>query len=334
MPDGSEQAPRPRRHRWRWAGVALLLASQGALATLEAEQDPYRWLDRMREAARTLNYDGVFVYRHEGGMETIRVIHRVTGGREEERLTSLDGAHREVLRDPDRVTCILSDDRSVVVDESRSRGLFGVAFRQTDDRMRGNYRVELGGKARIAGRDAREVRVAAADEFRYGYRMWLDVATGLLLKSQLLDGSGMVLEELLFTRVELPESIPDSVLQPEVASEGFDRHSTPVAVGAPAPAAVDWSVDWVPPGFQKTAQSREPLLSPHAPVDHLVFTDGLAAFSVYLERLPPGGAPFEGLSQMGALTAFGGRIGEYQVTVIGEVPRATVDRVGRSVKRR
>lgn len=334
MPDGSDSTPRGRHLRLRWLGLTLLLAFQAASAGLEGEQDPYHWLERMREAARTLNYDGVFVYRHDGGMETIRVIHRVSGGREEERLTSLDGARREVLRDPERVTCILSDNRSVLVDESRGRGLFGSALRQLDDRMRGHYRLDLGGQARIAGRDARELRVTPADEFRYGYRLWLDVATGLLLKSQLLDEKGVVLEELLFTRVELPETIPDSVLQPEVASEGFDRHTTPVSETPPSVVPPELSVGWVPPGFSNTGHSREPLSGLHTPADHLVFTDGLAAFSVYLERLAPGGAPFEGLSQMGALSAYGGRVGEFQVTVIGEVPRVTVDRVGRSVQRR
>lgn len=333
MPDGSERTQARRHRRARWLGLTLLLAVQAVSAGLEREEDPYQWLDRMREAARSLNYDGVFVYRHDGGMETIRVIHRVSGGREQERLTSLDGAKREVLRDHERVTCILSDDRSVLVDESRGRGLFGSALRQADERIRDHYRLELGGRARIAGRDARELRVAPADEFRYGYRLWLDVDTGLMLKSQLLDEKGAVLEELLFTRVELPETIPDSVLQPEVASEGFAHHRT-TAPDAPGEALLpDWSVGWVPPGFSKTAQSREPLAGVHAPADHLVFTDGLAAFSIYLERLRPEGAPFEGLSQMGALSAYGGRVGEFQVTVIGEVPRVTVDRVGRSVQR-
>lgn len=334
MLDGRESTQGGHYRRLRWLGLTLLLGFQAAFAAPEGDQDPYRWLERMREAARSLNYDGVFVYRHDGGMETIRVIHRVSDGREQERLTSLDGAQREVLRDPERVTCILSDNRSVLIDESRGRGLFVSALRQADDRMRGHYRLGLGGQARIAGRDARELRVTPTDEFRYGYRLWLDVATGLLLKSQLLGESGTVLEELLFTRVELPETIPDSALQSEVASEGFDRHTTPVSEAQPGPASPEWSIGWIPPGFSKHGHSREPLSGVHAPADHLVFSDGLAAFSVYLERLPPGGQPFEGLSQMGAMTAYGGRVGEFQVTVIGEVPRITVDRVGRSVQRR
>ena len=337
MRDGRDNAPGAGPLRRLWIGITLALAAQLAAASSAGDQDPSWWLERMPVAARTLNYDGVFVYRHAGGMETIRVIHRVVDGNEQERLTSLDGDRREVLRGPDRVTCIWSGNKSVLVDESRRRGLLGSALFQADDRLRQQYRLEMGGQARIAGRAARELRVAPVDEFRYGYRLWLDVGSALLLKAQLLDEKAAVLEELLFTRIELPEEIPDNVLEPEVASEGFDRHTTAgPAAPAPAPktAPPHWAVGWVPPGFHETGYSREPLAGGQTPVDHLVFSDGLAAFSVYVERVTGDRKPFEGLSQMGALTAYGKRLGEFQLTVVGDVPRVTVDRVGRSVQRR
>ena len=335
MRDGRDKVPGAGPLRRLWMGITLAVAAQAATAGPAGDQDPSRWLERMPVATRTLNYEGVFVYRHSGGMETIRVIHRVVDGKEQERLTSLDGDRREVLRDPERVTCIWSDNKSVLVDESRRRGLLGSALFQADDRLRQHYRLEMGGHARIAGRAAQEVRVAPVDEFRYGYRLWLDVGSGLLLKAQLLDEKAAVLEELLFTRIELPEEIPDNVLEPEVASEGFDRHTNAgPPVPAPKAAPPQWAVSWVPAGFHQTGYSREPLVDGQAPVDHLVFSDGLAAFSVYLERITGERSPFEGLSQMGALAAYGKRIGEFQVTVVGDVPRVTVDRVGRSVQRR
>jgi sigma-E factor negative regulatory protein RseB len=318
-----------------WLGVVLAFASAAAGAGAPPGDDPFAWLERMRDASRALNYEGVFVYRHDGEIETLRVIHRVTENGEQERLTSLNGARREVLRDRHRVTCILSDNRSVLVDESRSRGLFASALRQSDDRLRGQYRLSLAGQERVAGRLTREIRIEPADAFRYGYRLWLDEQTGLPLKSQLVDESGSTLEEFLFTTINLPDSIPDTMLEPEVSGEGFDWHTTTRGTGDdPTRKRSDLLVGWVPPGFVKTADTREPLSGGHQPTEHVVFTDGLAAFSVYLERVDAVKAPFEGLSQMGAITAFGMRLGEHQVTVIGEVPKATVDRVGRSVQRR
>ena len=329
MPAGSART-RTRLLTLGWAAAVLAFSGAGA----SAGDDPYRWLERMREAARALTYEGVFVYRHGGDIETIRVIHRVTEGGEQERLTSLNGARREVLRDRHRVTCIFSDNRSVLVDESRGRGLFASALRQSDDRLRGHYRLSLGGQERVAGRLTRELRIDPADEFRYGYRLWLDEQTGLLLKSQLVDERGGTLEEFLFTNINLPETIPDTMLEPEVSGEGFDWHTTPDGQASSPADPSGILVEWVPPGFVKSADSREPLSGGHQPVQHLVFTDGLAAFSVYLEPVAPGKTPFEGLSQMGAMSAFGARLGDHHVTVIGEVPRTTVDRVGRSVQRK
>lgn len=337
MRHGKDNAPGAGPLRRPRIGIALMLVAQVVAAGSAGGENPSWWLERMPVASRTLNYDGVFVYRHAGGMETIRVIHRVVDGNEQERLTSLDGDRREILRDPERVTCIWSDNKSVLVDESRRRGLLGSGLFQASDLLLQQYRLEMGGEARIAGRAAREVRVAPVDEFRYGYRLWLDVGSALLLKAQLLDNKAVVLEELLFTRIELPEEIPDNVLESEVASEGFNRHTTagPSAPAqAPKMALPRWAVGWVPPGFYQRGYAREPLGGGQTPVDHLVYSDGLAAFSIYLEQLTGDRKPFEGLSQMGALTAYGKRLGEFQVTVVGDVPRATVDRVGRSVQRR
>jgi len=292
----------------------------------------------MRAAAAGLNYEGIFVYRRGGQMETIRIIHRVSDTGEQERLTSLNGAAREVLRDGRALTCIRADERAVLVDESGRNGLLGNRLRQWDDRFFDHYRVSLGGAERVAGRKTREVRIDPADEFRYGLRLWLDEQTGLLLKSSLLDVGGEPVEEMIFTSVQLPPTIPENALRPEVAGEGFERRLLADADAAPTEASQSdpspWVFGWMPPGFAKSVYSRRPLAGSSRPVEHIVFTDGLAAFSVYLEELGPEWQPFEGGRQVAGLSAFGRRVGDHQVTVLGDVPSETVGRVARAIQRR
>lgn len=318
-------------------GVGLWLAVAGApLAAGDDSAPPHRWLERMRIAAAGLNYEGVFVYRRGGHMETIRIIHRVSDGQEQERLTSLNGAPREVVRDQHGLTCIRGDERAVLVDESRGRGLLGSRLREFDDRLLQHYRVSLGGNERIAGRPTREVRIEPADEFRYGLRLWLDEQTGLLLKSAVVGAEREPVEELIFTSIDLPDSIPENALKPELSGEGFERRTITGAPGASEDLeASPWTFGWLPPGFDKSAHSRDTLAGSAAPVEHIVFTDGLAAFSVYLEEVAADQVRLEGATRVGGLSAFGRRVGaNHQVTVLGEVPSETVGRVARAMQRR
>jgi len=106
--------------------------------------------------------------------------------------------------------------------------------------------------------------------------------------------------------------------------------------GAPGEAADggDWTAAWLPPGFMLTQRSHHPMPSDAVDVEHLVFTDGLATVSVYVEPESPGKEPLTGHSSMGAVNAHGSRSGDYRITVVGEVPRATVERIGTSMQRR
>jgi sigma-E factor negative regulatory protein RseB len=319
--------------------LALLLPLLIGTAATAQDRNAEALLERMRSAAASINYVGVFVYRRNGQMETIRIVHRVSEDGEQVRLTSLNGAPREILRDHRGVTCVRSDHRSVLVNESRGHGVFpGAALRTAGPGVGPHYRVSLGGEERVAGRPTREVRVEPTDAFRYGLRLWLDNETGLVLKSTLLDGQGQELEQFMFTSIEVPATIPAEDLAPEVSSEGFAWQTTPApkaeARGEPAAAEPAWMVGWVPPGFAQSAHSRESMPGVRHPVEHLVFTDGLAAFSIYLERVDTERPPLEGASRVGAMTAYATHTADHQVTVLGEVPVATVERVARSVARR
>jgi len=318
------------------AAAALLLALGAAAAAGEdrpgsdvAEQ----LLMRATQAASALNYDGTFVYRAGEWMETMRIIHRADPERGSmARLISLSGEAREVIREANRVTCILPDSSSVLVSTSKPRAVTGLGVFNPQGAWREHYDLGLAPGDRVAGRSTQRVTVMPRDAFRYGYRLWVDRDSGFLLRSELVDGDGHALEQIVYTHLDLPERIPDELLRPGITGEGFTWYTSD-APRDPERAS-DWRVDWLPGGFRMRDRATDPAAAGRMPVEHLVYTDGLASVSVFIEHLDAGGESLEGISRMGAVNAYGVMVGGFQVTAVGEVPAATVERIGRAVSRR
>ncbi|MDX1527862.1 MAG: MucB/RseB C-terminal domain-containing protein [Gammaproteobacteria bacterium] len=315
-------------------GVAFTAWSYICFAGTWSERPASEWLEKMARASQSLNYDGTFVYRNGDRMESMRIIHRATPGGERERMFSLTGAAREVLRDSEKVTCILPDNRSVVVTKSRPRSVTLRVF-DPQDGFAKHYDLSSQPGERVAGRKTALIKVKPKDEYRYGYRLWLDRVTGLLLKSELVGDGGRALEQIVYTDIKMPAYIPDELLEPAISGEGFTWYtdSDPMT-----PAAMEnanaWSVGWLPRGFEMTDRVIDPSSLSRMPIEHLVYTDGLASVSVFIERLSSAAEGIDGHSNMGAINAYGRVLGDHQITVVGEVPSITVERVADSVQRR
>ena len=131
--------------------------------------------------------------------------------------------------------------------------------------------------------------------------------------------------------MSMPENIPDTMLEPETSGEGFTWYTNDGPEQDTQVTGSDWQVGGLPAGFTLKSSEEEPIPNSDAPVRHMVYSDGLASFSVYIERLTADKEPFVGLSQMGAMSAFGKVIGDNQFTVVGEVPSNTVEQVGQAV---
>ncbi len=325
---------KPVRHATARAALLVSTLVVSLACPALASDDARSWLKRMTDAAKSLNYEGTFVYRQGAHIESMRIIHRAEAEGERERIVSLNGVPREVLRDRTQVTCIMPDDHAVVVDSRRSKGRLVSSFESIDERLESFYRFSVGDVDRVAGRTARIIRIQPRDEYRYGYSIWLDEETALLLKSELLDGEGNVLEQIMYTSVNLPEIIPDTMLEPEITGEGFTWYRSAGGEADARQLSSDWLVGGLPVGFVLKSSYQEPLPKSDVPVRHMVYSDGLASFSVYVERLTTDKEPFAGLSQMGAMNAFGKLVGDNQITVVGEVPKKTVEQVGQAVERR
>lgn len=317
---------------WKVCGWCLLLLAAGP--AVASADDARQWLQKMSHAVETLNYEGTFVYLHAGHMDAMHIIHRYGPDGEQERLVSLTGAAREVIRNNRTVTCVLPDSKSVVVNKSLPRTPFPGVLPDNLERLTRNYSFQVLGSDRMTGMAARVIAIKPKDRFRYGHRLWLAKDNDLLLKSDLTDQHGVPVEQVMFTHLTVKDHIPESVFKPKLKGKDFTWYRS---TGAKVPSATEDTVQWqvadLPSGFRLVHHSRHRLPSGENLVDHMVYSDGLATVSVYIEKPDADDrGRLQGVSSMGALNAYGGMVDGYRVTVVGEVPEATVKMIGRSVR--
>lgn len=292
------------------------------------------WLDKLRNAGQH-DYAGELVYHRDGQITSLQIVHHGGPDGPTDRLLALDGARREILRNVDRVSCRLAPGRTLELPLGSDQP------RSTADRLtaiRNHYRASLHPTERIANRETQPIRLTPKGDQRYEHRLWLDTLTGLPLKTQVVSGQGEVIEELLFTKIAFADTGQTDAGQPQVAAAATaapdsPRHTPSAAAAIPAAAgaqqgASEWVVDPLPTGFWLADRRR--VDGNHGPADHLVFSDGIATVSVFVEVRQDGGA-FNGLSRRGSITLYGRSLPDHQVTVIGEVPAATARRFGESL---
>lgn len=333
------------RNRTYWIVPCALV---GALLTTLPQRsrgadDPRDWLEKMNKALATRNYDGTFFHLHEGRIETMRIVHRVRSGRVTERLQSLDGSGREFVRANNELTCYLPDQHTVLVEPRQDHGPFLGSLPQFSA-VNDFYRIEALPATHVLGRPVRVIAVNPKDQFRFGYRLWLDEKTAMPLKTQLCDSHGQVIEQIFFARLDMPDSIPDSDLAPTVRTEGMRWVRQGPSNGAASPALSAYRASELPPGFRLTASGAQTLGNAAVPASHFVYSDGLATVSLFIEAQPDPAAgaaaaadpapepPMQGLARVGSGYAFSTIVQGHQVTALGEVPAQTVEFIAHSVK--
>ncbi|MGI9228460.1 MAG: MucB/RseB C-terminal domain-containing protein [Gammaproteobacteria bacterium] len=304
---------------------AIVIGAENEAEAVPAAEDLLR---EMTAALRELNYDGVFIYRYGRSTDTLRVLHKSdphTGV--QERLVSLSGTPREVLRNNHSVTCIFPDKELVLVEKSRGHDLLGSHIPESAAAIKDFYRMAITGHSRIAGHAAWLLTISPLDQYRYGYQMWIAKNSKLLLKSILYNKSGYPLEEIIFTKLDVLPEIPDSHLQPAIQTNQFTWKHSADRLPTGTSQSIPWRINWLPPGF--TVHSYEKQLG-HTSPEHIVLTDGLAVVSVFIEKTGPH-RNINGPVRAGALNAFARLMRGYKVTAIGEVPPATVQRMAGSI---
>jgi sigma-E factor negative regulatory protein RseB len=313
------------------AGRLLALLVIVFSAPLQADQSAHRWLDAMSEAMRSLNYEGELIYQHGDSVEVLQLVHTVRNGHERERLTSLNGVPREVIRDKDTVRCILPDTRAISVDRRTGGHAFPSLQPLSADALTRVYQIQLGSHARIAGREAQGIAIVPRDGFRYAHRLHLDKQSRLPLRQVMLDEHGKRVGMIMYSRIKVDAQLPFEASAASTFSRDYTlvEHRFRQLEGQANP--LHWRLGRLPPGFQVNHRELRKAVDGTL-LEHLLLSDGLASVSLYVEQAQQQDQTLEGGSRMGALSAFGRRLGDQQVIAVGEVPMATVRFIVESVE--
>jgi sigma-E factor negative regulatory protein RseB len=319
-----------RRVWWFWTGLVvsgLAVAEQGA-APGAAE-----WLQTVANAARQLNYVGTVVYQHGNRVETSRLFHLNDLQGEQERLISLEGPMREIVRSNDQVTCFYPELRVVRIEQRSARNAFPALLPQQMATLSQNYNFRQGELARVAGVEARAYVFEPKDGLRYGHQFWTDNASGLLLKARMVNDKNEVIEQFMFTDLRVGGKIERSSVRPSIGRLPPDWKVLKVSPAAGVLQDTGWQVAYLPPGFTKIVEMFRTITGKPDPVAHLVFSDGLVAVSVFVET-HKGQAHGQGLVRTGAINVYALQIDDHLITVLGETPGETVQRIAGSITRR
>lgn len=313
----------------------LLLAAGGLLASpahADSPGDAVAWLQKMAAAAQKLNYTGTFIYQSGGSAETSRITHLVDASGEHERLEVLDGSPREVVRSNDEVRCFLPEDKVVIVEKRSQYKAFPALLPSSAAALGEHYQIRKGEVARIAGFDSQQILLEPKDNLRYGHVLWAEINSGLLLKARLVNEKNEPIEQFAFTQLQIGGVIERESLRPK-----FDARSAEWKVqnarAAQSMSRGDWVFKAELPGFRRSLGMRRQAARAGVETTHFLFSDGLAAISVFIEPLAAGQDRTEpALYSAGAINVYKRVAGNHLLTVLGEVPMATLKRLGDGIE--
>jgi sigma-E factor negative regulatory protein RseB len=317
------------------AGVLPALAlCAGLPASAQGTTDPLTWIARAAASARQTTYAGTVMHVSGDRTAASRITHLFLGGSEHEKIESLDGPRREIVRHNDELQCFYPDAKTVRLDRRVTARFFPSLLDGAPGTIAASYQLQLGPVERVLGHDCQWVHLEPKDALRYAQRFCAELASGLLLRAKTLGANRQVLEQFTFTEIRMGPQVSRGELKSTFHSESKDWRRDNQPLDESRPVATGWSVASPPAGFKLVSEMLKKMPNRAQPVSQLVFTDGIATMSVFVEPMPNPPRTAEATNEDGALTVFSLPMGENLVTVLGEVPPAAVQQVGRSVQRR
>ncbi|WP_238531319.1 MucB/RseB C-terminal domain-containing protein [Collimonas fungivorans] len=302
------------------------------------KQEAQALLKKIQSAAQKLNYSGTFIYQQANQIRTSRITHVLEGRNEVEKLEILDGQPREYIRRNEDVTGYMPETRTKIVEKRVTQDGFPAILAALPADLTEYYNVKLGETGRVAGFDCQAVLLEPRDNMRYGYKLWAEKISGLLLRAQTLNGKNEIVEQISFTQINIG-NIDRSHLKPSFGNTS-SWHTENSLIN---PANLnEWTVTGMPPGFKKVrelkrmvadappAKGAVGMAAMRREVSQLIFSDGLVAISIFIE--PGSQSRTEGSLQQGALNIVGKRQGDYWLTIVGDVPPAAMRQVANSIE--
>jgi len=324
-------------HRRFCADLAVLRAVLLAVATVVAvpaalAEDAAAWLSRAASAAQKQNYVGTIVYQHGGRFETSRLVHLNDRGNEFEKLVNLEGPAREVIRMNGEVRCYYPDAKVIRIEPRTFRNAFPSLSAQQQAALTDHYSFRMAERGRVAGIETQAWVFEPKDGLRYGHKFWADPESGLLVKARIVDERNEVIEQFAFTEILIGVKIDREQVNPTWAVTPPDWQVRQLGQAGAESKETGWTVTRVPAGFVKIVDGYRRLKGARD-VAHLVYSDGLVAVSVFIEPIGTASHPI-GISRQGGINVVIRQQDDNLVTVLGEVPVATVRQIAHSVARR
>jgi sigma-E factor negative regulatory protein RseB len=319
-----------------------------AAAPAEAALSINDWLLRMHESAmKKRSYVGTLVQSSPQFMSSARIWHTCDGAQQMERIDNLTGAPRSTFRHNDKLVTFMPDSRVVRVEKRESLGGFPEVLKPGSGNIPEFYAVKVQGPERVAGLDAEVVQLQPKDALRFGYRIWTEKKSNMVLKLQTLDGNGAVLEQSAFSELQLDAPVKmDKLAQMMGATEGY-KVDQPVLTKTTA-SAEGWALRTPVPGFKalscfkrsasstpaNAASSATPTNAAGDQTMQWIFSDGLATVSLFVEDFDKTRHLQEGVMAQGATHSLFKRMNEFWLTAVGEVPPQTLKAFAQGLERR
>jgi sigma-E factor negative regulatory protein RseB len=284
----------------------------------------------MGAAVQSTSYEGTVIRIQSGKAEALKVVHTVNNGVVFEKVVAQEGDALEIIRNGTEVQRILPGRQSVVVEKWDDQSTIFSTLPTSDIRFVNEYDVAIDRNERIAGREAVVLAIRPHDHYRYAHWLWLDAETSFPLQTQLVN-AGEVIEQVKFADISINQKIDESALAPTYSTDQFTWFTQ-----SSAHKGTDVDSQWVsnelPAGFEAVSTHEETMPGSDASVTHILFSDGLANVSVFIEARRPDSVA--GLASMGSSNSYCVAFGDFEITAIGEVPAITVKQIATSMKKR
>jgi len=305
----------------RFVKGTLFFLCQFFLVSSVLADSVFELLERMNHAVRSLDYEGYFIYQVDDRLDSMFLVHRVHDGHEIERLISLNGNAREVIRSGQAVACLNPGKEKIKLELKPGSSAFSSLGSINAAALQEYYRFTTVGEIRTAGRPAHLVHITPHDDFRFGYQLFIDKESALPLRAIMFDGSGHKLSQIMFSKLTVGPGTTPIEYDVTALQQAVKAQSESTKDNLRMSASV-WSFNSVPQGFKLKVHRQRIAQANEHPMEHFIFSDGLATVSIYVEENAQ--KELDGHSRMGATQALSRAVEGHQVTAVGEAPLLTL----------
>lgn len=311
--------------------LALLCSILALNAYAETEEDAWNLLQKTAVAGHVLSYHGIFVYENKDQHQAVQVKHVYDGRGEYSRNVTLDSKPRELFSQGRDLVIYAPHQEKIIIKKRHAENLFPTVLPVKLDRLKSSYSLHAAETDTIAGRSARLLLLIPKDDYRYSYKFWVDNEYGLLLKYEMIDAKHQSIETIVFNDIHLIENIGLDWFQPQINHKKSYEMEKEVPIVPDSKPSQHWTIDKLPAGYVKIDQIKVMAHHKSAPMTQVIFSDGLASVSLFIERLSDHAPPRIGTHETGHTNLYANAKNGYQITVVGEVPLAAVTKIGNAV---